>query len=92
MYRIEPKEIGFCFPTDIVGYDHLIIATGAKIKPEETEGLKEDLGIKAFLIFITVEGACALRDFFKNWEGGKLVLTLPKCQLLPGLHLWSFHS
>ena len=58
----------------VLGYDQLIIATGAKIKPEETEGMKEELWQKSVFDFYTIEGACALRQFFKHWEGGKLVI------------------
>ena len=34
----------------VLGYDFLIIATGSKIHPEETEGMQN--GLKIFLIFI----------------------------------------
>jgi len=37
--------------------------------------------------FYTVEGACALRDFFRHWKGGKLVLNITempiKCPVAP---------
>ncbi|MBT8391250.1 MAG: NAD(P)/FAD-dependent oxidoreductase, partial [Ignavibacteria bacterium] len=42
---------------------------------------------KSIFDFYTVEGACALRDFFKNWEGGKLVINITempiKCPVAP---------
>ncbi|MBT8379835.1 MAG: NAD(P)/FAD-dependent oxidoreductase [Ignavibacteria bacterium] len=86
--KIEPKENRVLLKDgQVVGYDQLIIATGAKIKPEETEGLKEELWYKSIFDFYTVEGACALRDFFKNWEGGKLVINITempiKCPVAP---------
>ena len=86
--KIEPKENRVLLTNgQLVGYDQLIIATGAKIKPEETEGLKEELWYKCIFDFYTVEGACALRDFFKHWEGGKLVINITempiKCPVAP---------
>lgn len=71
----------------ILGYDYLIIATGAKIKPEETEGMKEELWYKNIFDFYTIEGACALAGFFKHWKGGKLVINITempiKCPVAP---------
>jgi len=71
----------------VLSYDYLIIATGAKIQPEETEGLKDGLWHKSIFDFYTLEGACALADFFKHWEGGRLVLNVAempiKCPVAP---------
>ncbi len=70
-----------------IGYDYLIIATGTKIHPEETEGMKEELWHKKIFDFYTIEGATAAADFFKRWEGGKLVLNITempiKCPVAP---------
>ena len=42
--KIEPKENRVLLKNgQVVGYDYLIVATGAKIKPEETEGMKDGL-------------------------------------------------
>ncbi len=71
----------------VLSYDYLIIATGSKVKPEETEGLKGELWQKSIFDFYTIEGACALANFFKRWEGGKLVLNITempiKCPVAP---------
>jgi len=71
----------------VLCYDFLIIATGTKIYPEETPGLKDKLWYKEIFDFYTVEGAVALQKFFKNWEGGKLVLAITelpfKCPVAP---------
>jgi len=71
----------------VLPYDYLIIATGAKIAPSETEGLLGDNWQKNIFDFYTVEGACALRDFFKHWKGGKLVVNISempiKCPVAP---------
>ncbi len=70
----------------VVNYDILIIATGCKIAPDEIDGL--DGGWRKNIFdFYTIEGSTALRDKFKNWEGGKLVLHLAempiKCPVAP---------
>jgi sulfide:quinone oxidoreductase len=86
--KIEPKENRVLLNNgQVVSYDYLIIATGAKTKPEETEGLKDKLWYKNIFDFYTIEGACQLRDFFKNWSGGKLVINITempiKCPVAP---------
>jgi sulfide:quinone oxidoreductase len=71
----------------VLGYDYLIIATGAKINPGETEGMLGDLWYKKIFDFYTIEGAVALANFFKHWEGGKLVVNITempiKCPVAP---------
>lgn len=86
--KIEPDENRVLLKNNIVlNYDLLIIATGAKIKPEETEGMKEDLWYKDVFDFYTIEGACALADKLKYWEGGKMVINITempiKCPVAP---------
>lgn len=71
----------------VLHYDFLIIATGTQIVPEETPGLKEGLWRKSIFDFYTIEGAVALRDFIKRWEGGNLVMNIAelpyKCPVAP---------
>ncbi|MCB2203833.1 NAD(P)/FAD-dependent oxidoreductase [bacterium] len=71
----------------VLSYDLLIVATGAKVVPEEIEGMKEELWYKQIFDFYTIEGACALGEFFRHWEGGKLVLNVAempiKCPVAP---------
>jgi sulfide:quinone oxidoreductase len=86
--KIEPDQNRVLLKNNrVLSYDYLIIATGSKICPEETEGLKGELWYKNIFDFYTVEGACALADFFKYWEGGKLVLNITempiKCPVAP---------
>jgi len=68
-------------------YDVLIIATGAKIAPEETEGMKGAEWQKSVFDFYTFEGALALRNKLRDWEGGKLVVHITempiKCPVAP---------
>lgn len=72
---------------DKVPYDLLIIATGAKIAPEETEGMKGKEWYQSVFDFYTFDGALALRNKLRNWEGGNLVVhitELPiKCPVAP---------
>lgn len=86
--KIEPNENRVLLKNgQIIGYDYLIIATGAKIEPSETEGMKADLWHKSIFDFYTIEGACALAGFLKHWEGGKLVINISempiKCPVAP---------
>jgi len=68
-------------------YDLLIIATGTKIAPEEIEGMKGELWHKDIFDFYTFEGAKALRNKLRKWEGGKLVVHITempiKCPVAP---------
>lgn len=71
----------------ILKYDFLIVATGTQTKPDETPGLKDKLWYKNIFDFYTIEGALALHQFFKSWEGGKLVMAITeipfKCPVAP---------
>jgi len=68
-------------------YDFLIIATGTRVFPEETPGLKGPLWHKNIFDFYTIEGAVALAGFFKTWQGGELVINIAeipiKCPVAP---------
>ncbi|MFK5856987.1 MAG: FAD/NAD(P)-binding oxidoreductase [Bacteroidota bacterium] len=68
-------------------YDYLLIATGTRTAPEETEGLLGKLWYKEIFDFYTIEGAVALANFFKTWKGGKLVINIAelpyKCPVAP---------
>jgi len=71
----------------ILLYDYLIIATGADIHPEQTEGLADEEWRKNKFDFYTPEGANQLSKFLKGWEGGRLVVNpveMPiKCPVAP---------
>lgn len=68
-------------------YDVLIIATGTKIAPEETEGMKGEQWYQSVFDFYTFDGALALRNKLRNWEGGNLVIHITempiKCPVAP---------
>lgn len=70
-----------------ISYDWMVLATGTQTRPDETPGLKDKLWYKKIFDFYTVEGAVALREFFKDWQGGRLVLNIAempfKCPVAP---------
>jgi sulfide:quinone oxidoreductase len=55
-------------------YDVLIIATGVKTAPDQTEGMLGSDWRKQVFDFYTFEGASALHSAMRNWNGGKLVV------------------
>lgn len=68
-------------------YDILIIATGAKIAPEEIEGMKGSEWQQSVFDFYTFEGALALRNKLREWQGGKMLVHITempiKCPVAP---------
>ncbi len=68
-------------------YDVLVIATGASLVPEETEGLTGQGWQERTFTFYTLEGAAALRDALRTFDRGRLVVNmidLPvKCPVAP---------
>jgi sulfide:quinone oxidoreductase len=85
--KIIPEKNKVKLEDETLDYDILIIATGSKIAPEETEGLLGPLWKKDIFDFYTFEGALALRNKLREWEGGKLVVHLTempiKCPVAP---------
>ena len=70
-----------------LGYDVLIVATGARLLPEETEGLTGPGWQRDVFTFYTPEGAVALHDALAAFRGGRLavnVIDMPvKCPVAP---------
>jgi sulfide:quinone oxidoreductase len=68
-------------------YDVLVIATGASLQPEETEGLTGPEWGRSIHTFYSLEGASALRCALDGFEAGRLVVTvidMPiKCPVAP---------
>ncbi|NIM93957.1 MAG: FAD-dependent oxidoreductase [Anaerolineales bacterium] len=99
---IEPDENRVRLLKDdrVINYDYLVVATGSRIKPSETEGLKDKGWHEDIYDFYTVEGATALSRYFKFWKGGRLVLNIVempiKCPVAPLEFLfladWFFHE
>ncbi|MBS1667503.1 MAG: NAD(P)/FAD-dependent oxidoreductase [Bacteroidetes bacterium] len=72
---------------DRLHYDILIIATGAKIAPEEVTGMNGKEWQKSVFDFYSFEGSLALRNKLREWKGGKLVVHITempiKCPVAP---------
>lgn len=70
-----------------LSYDILVVATGAVLLPEETEGLTGPGWMDKVFTFYTPEGAAALTAALANFDGGRLVVNtidLPiKCPVAP---------
>jgi sulfide:quinone oxidoreductase len=71
----------------VIDYDILVIATGSRIAPEEVAGLTEGGWGQNIFDFYTLEGASALREFLKHFEGGRVVVNVAempiKCPVAP---------
>ena len=71
----------------ILPYDVLIVATGARLAPEETEGLTGPGWMERVFTFYTPEGASALADALRSFDGGRLVVNIVdmpiKCPVAP---------
>jgi sulfide:quinone oxidoreductase len=71
----------------VLKYDYLIIATGAEIHPEQTEGMLDEEWGKTKCDFYTPTGAERLGEILKGWQGGKLVVSITempiKCPVAP---------
>lgn len=86
--RVDPdKNVVLLENGNQLTYDVLIVATGSTIVPEEIDGMMSDSWHKDVFDFYSYEGACALREKFMNWEGGKLVVHITempiKCPVAP---------
>jgi sulfide:quinone oxidoreductase len=83
-----------------LGYDILVIATGARLIPEETEGLAGPGWMDKVFTFYSLDGAVALRSALARFDGGRLVVgvvDMPvKCPVAPlefsFLADWYFHQ
>ena len=83
-----------------LGYDVLVVATGAVLVPEETEGLTGAGWMDKVFTFYSLEGATALAAALATFEGGRLVVNVVdmpiKCPVAPlefcFLADWYFHE
>jgi sulfide:quinone oxidoreductase len=68
-------------------YDVLVVASGASLLPDETDGLTGPGWQKRMFTFYTLEGAVALRNALRSLDRGRLVVNmvdLPvKCPVAP---------
>jgi sulfide:quinone oxidoreductase len=83
-----------------MGYDVLVVATGAVLVPEETEGLIGKGWMEKVFTFYSPEGAAALEAALATFDGGRVVVNvidMPiKCPVAPlefcFLADWYFHE
>jgi sulfide:quinone oxidoreductase len=68
-------------------YDVLVVASGARLQPEETEGMTDAGWNERVFTFYSPEGAEALRSALDGFDGGRLVVNLVdmpiKCPVAP---------
>jgi sulfide:quinone oxidoreductase len=68
-------------------YDVLVVATGATLVPEETDGLVGPGWMERVFTFYTAEGAAALQGRLSTFDGGRLVVNVVdmpiKCPVAP---------
>jgi sulfide:quinone oxidoreductase len=72
---------------DVLPYDALVVASGVRLQPEETEGLMGPGWNERVFTFYTPDGSDALRRALERFEGGRLVVNLVdmpiKCPVAP---------
>jgi sulfide:quinone oxidoreductase len=72
---------------DVLSYDVLVVATGTRLQPEETEGLTGPGWDERVFTFYTPEGAEALHRALERFDGGRLLVNLVdmpiKCPVAP---------
>lgn len=86
--RIKPEESLVQMANgDQLHYDVLIVATGTDIAPEEITGMNGKEWRKSVFDFYTFDGALALRNKLRDWEGGRLLVHITempiKCPVAP---------
>ncbi len=71
----------------VLPYDVLIVSTGTRLAPEETEGLEGPGWMERVFTFYTPEGAAALGEALERFDGGRLVVNIVdmpiKCPVAP---------
>jgi sulfide:quinone oxidoreductase len=71
----------------VLPYDVLVVASGVRLQPEETEGLTGPGWNERVFTFYNPDGAEALRDAIERFDGGRLVVNLVdmpiKCPVAP---------
>ena len=71
----------------VLDYDYLIIATGTDIYPNETPGLKEHEWGKSIHTFYNLQGAVAMSEKMRSFDGGRIVVNVVenpiKCPVAP---------
>lgn len=97
--EIEANEVHLA-DGSVLGYDVLVVATGASLVLEETEGLAGPGWMENVFTFYTPEGAGALEAALAAFDGGRVVVNVVdmpiKCPVAPlefcFLADWYFHE
>lgn len=70
-----------------IGYDYLVIATGTTPRPDQTPGMLGPLWRKSVFDFYSLDGATALADALRRFDGGRFVVHVTdmpiKCPVAP---------
>src|SRR5688572_26704013 len=84
--RVERDDVLLDDAT-VLPYDVLVVATGVRLQPEETEGLTGPGWNERVFTFYSPEGAAQLGRALDRFEGGRLVVNLVdmpiKCPVAP---------
>jgi sulfide:quinone oxidoreductase len=86
--RIEPEDNQVLLSdTTAISYDYLVIASGTTARPDETPGMDGEEWQKSVFDFYSLEGATALAEKLRTWDGGRLVVHITempiKCPVAP---------
>ncbi len=83
---IEANDVWLVDGT-VIPYDVLIVATGSRLVPEETEGMLDAGWMEKVFTFYDLEGAAALGAKLTAFEGGRVVVNVVdmpiKCPVAP---------
>ena len=88
IYRVETSQNRVYLTSGAtLDYEVLIVATGTRIAPEETEGMMGPGWQERVFDFYTLEGATKLRDALARFDRGRLVVNIVdmpiKCPVAP---------
>ncbi|MGZ7077827.1 MAG: type III sulfide quinone reductase, selenoprotein subtype [Thermoanaerobaculia bacterium] len=85
--RVDPVRKEVFAGDERVPYDLLVIASGSRIRPDQTEGMLGEDWKKRVFDFYTADGARALRDALSVFDEGRLVVNIVdmpiKCPVAP---------
>jgi sulfide:quinone oxidoreductase len=80
-------QLVFLVGREPLSYDVLIVASGTRVVPEETDGMTDVGWRERVFDFYTLDGATALGRKLAEWNGGRLVIDIVempiKCPVAP---------
>jgi sulfide:quinone oxidoreductase len=84
--QVEHEEV-LLDDGSVLRYDVLVVATGVRLQPEETEGLTGSGWNERVFTFYEPDGAAALQAALERFDGGRLVVNVVdmpiKCPVAP---------